>query len=410
MGPDQAGGEARARFARPELEPLWQALRRRFERDARPVVRVTVGPLTPAQQAGVADLLGLPSLPDETTQVSVERLDRVLLASPARLDARGVVEAIGGPIESVAAAHQAERAARQELWTWLAAHPTVTSTPALSIWVEAVQAKGVVDGSVDRTRTQLKVALRVLDALPADGRPLAALANDLCGDPHALDDGRLATSVLRALAYLRDEPWTGTAEQRRLLWEQAGVACDALSTTVLVAGLSPAGSGPLATTLRTWAAVGHATQVTLAQLRDHPLDGTPAPHVRVVENPSVVAAAVSQFGPSCPPLICTSGWPSTAAVEFLRHLGQSGTFLSYHGDFDGDGLRIAAYMVAKTGADPWRMTAADYHAAVTPTGPPTGRVTDVPWDPALGAALRATGVAVPEEQVVATLLDDLVAG
>ncbi len=104
--------EARVRFDRPELAPLWRALRDRMERSDRPVSRVRVGPLTLAQRTALADLLGLSRLPGETFVVAVERLDQVLSESPAGLDSRGVVEAIGGPLVDRAAARRAAGTAR----------------------------------------------------------------------------------------------------------------------------------------------------------------------------------------------------------------------------------------------------------------------------------------------------------
>jgi hypothetical protein len=112
-------------------------------------------------------------------------------------------------------------------------------------------------------------------------------------------------------------------------------------------------------------------------------------------------------------------------VELLRRLHSSGAELLCHADLDGDGLRIAAYVAAKTGARPWRMTASDYLTAILEaaapeaviteaggpeTGPAPGRLTDVPWDPDLAAALRAYRMAVPEERVADLLLDDLAMG
>ena len=40
------------------------------------------------------------------------------------------------------------------------------------------------------------------------------------------------------------------------------------------------------------------------------------------------------------------GWPNSAAVLLLQKLAAAGTWLYYHGDFDGEGLRIAAAVVA----------------------------------------------------------------
>ncbi|GEL23057.1 hypothetical protein PSU4_20110 [Pseudonocardia sulfidoxydans NBRC 16205] len=68
---------------------------------------------------------------------------------------------------------------------------------------------------------------------------------------------------------------------------------------------------------------------------------------------------------------------------------------------------IAAYVAAKTGAVPWRMTSSEYVAAVPEHGPPAGRLTSVPWDPELVEAMRRHSIAVVEERVSDSLLDDL---
>jgi uncharacterized protein (TIGR02679 family) len=425
VAPDRAA-QARARFGRPELAPLWSALRDRLERSTGPVRRVRVGPLAPEQRVALADLLGLDRLPGEAATVPIERLDVVLLQSPACLDSRGVVEAIGGPLRDRTAERRADEATRAELWTWVAGHPVVRAEPVLSAWVRYVRGNGLVGGSVAATRELVGRALVVLERLPGDGRPLPAFADQACGDPHALDDGRrLATYVLRALACLHDEPPPATAAERRALWERAGIECDALSTSVLVAGLRPTGDEPLALTARAWAALGQAIRLTLAQLRADPRAEPAAPHVWIVENPSLIAKALDRFGPRCPPLVCTSGWPNTAVVELLRRLRSGGARLWCHADFDGDGLRIAAYVAAKTRACPWRMTTADYLTAILEAtapealvpeaggpgiGPAPGRLTEVPWDPDLATAIRTHRMAIPEERVADLLLDDLAIG
>ncbi len=129
--------------------------------------------------------------------------------------------------------------------------------------------------------------------------------------------------------------------------------------------------------------------------------------MHVVENPSILALALARFGTQCPPLVCTAGWPSGAGIRLLRALDSAGQIVRYHGDLDGDGVRIAAYVMAKTGASPWRMATADYRAAAAPTGPPVGRISAAPWDEELGPAMVERGVAVVEERMSAVLLQDL---
>ncbi len=126
------------------------------------------------------------------------------------------------------------------------------------------------------------------------------------------------------------------------------------------------------------------------------------------ENPSVLAVALGRFGYRCPPMAVTAGWPNSAAILLLQKLAAAGARLYYHGDFDGEGLRIAATVVARTGAKPWRMTTADYLGAVS-EGPPAGRVSEVPWDADLGRHLGRIGITVAEERVTPRLLDELAA-
>ncbi|MDM4718738.1 DUF2399 domain-containing protein [Micromonospora sp. WMMA1363] len=141
-------------------------------------------------------------------------------------------------------------------------------------------------------------------------------------------------------------------------------------------------------------------------MRHEPLGPLPAT-VFVVENPAVVAAALRRFGAVCPPVVCTAGWPSTAAILLLRGLAAAGAQLRYRGDIDGDGLRIAAHVMSKTTARPWLLGADDYQRAVPVAGPPVGRVDHTPWDAHLAEAVRAHGVALLEEGVVDSLLADM---
>lgn len=395
-----------APFDRPELAPLWVEARRRFEATDGPVSRIRLHGLQPDERDALADLLGLAYTPDPDVIVPLRTLDALLRAATG-LDTRGVVEAIGGPITSRAEERRQRATARADLWHWAREHPTVAAEPALLTWLERIRASGLAAGDTSAARLLLERAFEILAALPAAGEPLPVLAARFTSDSHALDDdSRLGKLILRALATLHDEEPPTDAEGRRRLWERSGVACDELSTSVLVAGLRPAGDGPLAQGLRNWADAGEAALVTLAQLRHHPV-GQLHGQVFVVENPAVVAAALRRFGVDCPPLVCTAGWPSTAAIMLLRDIASIGAQLRYHGDFDGEGLRIAAHVMSKTNAQPWLLHAHDYLQAVPAAGPPVGRVDNTPWDPQLAEAIREHGVALLEEVVVEALLADM---
>jgi uncharacterized protein (TIGR02679 family) len=375
------------------------------------VSRVRVGPLDPGEQAALADLLGLPRLPGEYATVSVSRLDEVLREAVGD-GVRGVVEQLVGPIVDRAGDRQRAAQERTRLWEWLQRHPIVVAQPALGEWVGLIRRGGLIGGSVAGTRRELDRALRVLAELPASGVPLPVFAERVLGDPHGLDDpGRCSGLVLRALACSHDVPPPADGQARRELWERVGIATDELSSTVLATGFRVSGDDLVARILRASADAGQAAALTLAQLRAADRwTGVPA-GVWVFENPAVLALAVRRFGRRSPPLVCTSGWPSAAAILFLRMLASAGATLRYHGDFDGEGLRIAANVVARTGAQPWRMGSEDYLAAVgcppIREGPPVGRVTPVPWDVDLAGHLLRVGATVPEERVAAALLAEL---
>ncbi|SNS84081.1 TIGR02679 family protein [Actinomadura meyerae] len=399
-----------------DLRPLWTELHRRFSTGAA-VTRVTVRNLDEGQRAALADLLGMDRYPGSTVTVAVERLDKIFIELTGS-DTRAITESLLGPIGDQARERRERQRERSALWEWLASHPVVRGEPELGRWGDDVRRQGLVMGSVPATRSLLERVLKVLAALPSDGRPLQAFATDLFGDSHALDDGgRLSGLVLRAQAIRYGIEPPVDASERRGLWERSGVACDTLSTTALVAGLRPGGDDVLARTLRMWSDVGQATVVTLEQLRGSPalrLDSPEAldsPEVWVTENPTILALAIGRFGAGCPPLVCSSGWPNSAVIRLLRALGESGAVLRYHGDFDGEGLRIAAHVMAKTGAVPWRMSSADYLAAVDSAEdgdlPEPGRVGESPWDPKLAVAIAERGVAVLEEKFAEVLLGDI---
>jgi uncharacterized protein (TIGR02679 family) len=391
----------------PALAPLWRALHSRMS-SGRPVTKVRLGPLDREQQEAIADLLGLARLPGARPSVSVAALDRTL-RDALGLGVRDVVARLAGPIGDRASERRQQDTERSRLWAWLAAHPVVTAQPALADWVASIRRTGVVGGSIDRTREDLTRALLVLAELPTSGSPLPVFAELILGDPHALDeDQRCSGLVLKALAAIYQIPPPRDNHQRRVLWRQAGIADDELSSTVLMAGFRPDVDGLASRILNLCSEAGQAASLTLQHLRQDPAAPGDPGEVWVVENPSVLALALARFGPRCPPLICTSGWPSSAGILLLTRLSDSGTVLNYHGDFDGEGLRIAAHVVARTGALPWRMASIDYLAAVA-DGPPVGRVTPVPWDSELADHLLRTGRTLSEERTAPFLLENLAA-
>jgi uncharacterized protein (TIGR02679 family) len=398
------------------LQPFWREVHRRLS-SGTPVTRVTVGALTDPQREVLADLLGTERLPASGSTVRLDSLEEAVTAVTGRTLADLLTELIG-PISNRRLAARTEAAERAALWSWLDHHGVVVGEPALREWTDQVKRVGILDGSVPRTRRFLEQTLRVIGALPVDGVPLPVFADRVLGDPHGLDDNRpLASMVLRALTCLIGRDLAGDAADRRAVWALFGVDTDALSSTVLVAGLRPESTGIAERLLTACAEQGEAAVLTLAHVRAseagwHMRSAGSPMGANVVENPSVMAAALRRHGARCPPLICLSGWPSAAAVRLLRLLRDDRVDIRYHGDFDGAGLRIAAHVMARAGARPWRMSTSDYLTALQGrrSGPPVGTVPDAPWDDELGPALRTSGICVPEESVVDLLLADLGGG
>jgi uncharacterized protein (TIGR02679 family) len=189
-----------------------------------------------------------------------------------------------------------------------------------------------------------------------------------------------------------------------------GVGCDELTSTVVCLGLRPAGSELLAVALRSAAAQGEPRVVTLRELRA--VESLACGRsVYCCENPAVIAAAADDLGALCPALVCTGGWPSTAALRLLRALVAGGAAVELHGDMDPDGLRILQRMLDVTNGRLWRMTRADHarHAALgeRPTARPTGIDVCHPQLRDLAAAIAEDGALVREELVLDELLEDL---
>lgn len=387
------------------LHPLLRECHRRLSTGTR-VTRVTLGPLDRAEQDAVADLLGLPVRPTAGASVRLADVERAVREVTGK-SLRAVLHDLYGAVGDRAADRARSTDARSELWAWLREHEVVRRQ-GLGSWVNEVESSGL-RGAVDARRHVLEQALLVLDALPGSGEPLPVLAGRVLNDTHALDGSSgLASLVLAAVASRQGVARPTRAADRRALWHSVGISDDALSSTVLVAGLDAVGESVPDALCRLALPRGRATCLTLADVRD----GLPVLRrtsaVWVVENPAVLALAVDELGRGVPPMVCVSGWPSSAATLLLEGLAGAGHGLRYHGDLDGEGVRIAAHVVQETGAVPWRMTTADYRAHVAPAGAGVGRVTPAPWDPDLAPEMRARGVAVLEETVWDVLRDDLV--
>lgn len=389
----------------PALAPLFDELARRLGTSERPVRQVRLHGLDVRQREALADLLGLARLPGPVATVSTTSLCAALRIDEPAL--HRLVAVLRGPIGNRADARARDDAARRGLWA------EVTEAVAgrgLDAWVGRLRAAGVPDGDIAAHRERLAPILGLVAALPLSApEPLALVAQRHLGDPHGLDPGTWPrTLVADAAASLIGAPTPSVAEDARGALAAVGIVPDRVSSPVLTLGLRGSdGSDPIAAWLDALADDGEPAALTASQLRRWPVRATHH-EAAVVENPSVLAAAASR-GVSGVPLVCTASWPTEAGVLLLDQLRSAGVALRYHSDLDATGLALTGHLARRFGASPWRMTAADYLAAVddarialAPTElPPT------PWDPALRTAMQRHARVVFEEQVVDVLLEDL---
>jgi uncharacterized protein (TIGR02679 family) len=407
--------------------PAWSWLTRPIraqldEASDRQTVTVDFSTLPPEAADCYADLLGQRARPVGRTRVNLGRVDEALRARPTGLSLIALLEALGGPLENRRERRADTRTALANVWMSVRGHPAFMKHPELLAWLGDEKAlSSRLPGDAQRRLEVLKAALDVTEALPATGIGRSRLSWQVLRDTKALsvtaDDQHRRACVLRAVAALAGQAIPAGPAAERELWEAVGVSVDPLSSRVLIAGFRPGGHTAVPHSLQLKTSASLASVVTLADVDawvSSGLFGLPA-QVFICENPEVTVAALSEFGASCPALICTEGRPHLAAVRLISALIDAGVSASMHADFDWDGLSIVG-AITQQGAEPWRMSAQDYAAAATaaaahdrPLPKLTGSAVPTRWSPELQHAMLKRKVEVHEEDegVLTTLLCDL---
>lgn len=393
-------------LADPALQPLWRAVRRRLAAAG----LEPVGTVTAELDEHAADLLGGVlgrRLSAGRRRVPLADLDAVLRASPAGVSLVEAAVQLHGPLRDRPAERAAADRARttaEDTWAGLLDDAHLDG-PWVAVWTEGLRSTGLLRSSPE----SLRAGVRAVTDVVVDPRPrtLGELAAAVAGDAHGLDPGRRAGAVaVRGLAALAGKPSPSTAGDRARLWAEVGVRTDDVSGTVLVLGWRPPRTSAWAVSMRARADLGLPTHLTLRELRTAPRPwAAPGDVVHACENPQVLQAAADRAVAG--PLVCLQGNPSAAGALLVAGLVGDGALVRYHGDFDWPGVAIAGRVLA-VGAQPWRLGAADYVAAVPPVGVPlTGRPVPTSWDPLLAEAMAEEGFAVHEEAVLDDLLADL---
>lgn len=377
-----------------DLARLRQRLRARFRRDSA-AEHFTLNGLTMAERHALESLLGRNASNAGSMRVSRQAFDDIL-ASAGLGDLRSALEALDGPIENTAAQRQTllddwERvfATAQDRLHWLLHHAAVANDSRRLLKRLA--------RTPAEARALLADAQRVLDELPGHGIGRSRLAAQTLGDAHALDDGALATLVLRACVPFRTDDEADS--RNRDLWAEQGVIVDGLSRPALALNLPHDGRAlPIES--------GEPQHLSLRRLLKNPPGWLVRGHpVFVCENPAIVTLAADELGPRSAPLVCTDGMPAAAQRTLLKQLVGHGAQLHYHGDFDWPGLRIGNWVIQRFHAQSWRFGANDYRPSgrLHLEGSPVFAV----WDAELSAAMQTSGIAVHEEAVADALIDDL---
>lgn len=218
------------------------------------------------------------------------------------------------------------------------------------------------------TRERAEQIARVVAGSVTQHSPLlAVLAAAILGDAHALDRNTGAGRATARFLALREARSAGrspgdvaaswvdpasSAEAWRAAWAAGGIACDSISSQVLVLNLPLSGTAPAAALAG--AAPGEPVWLTLRSLEGQVRFA--ADQVFVCENPSVLESAADQHGASTHPLICTFGRPSLAALRLLDAARSAGVTIWVRADDDATGRDIVAGLLrAYPQARTWRM-------------------------------------------------------
>ncbi len=194
----------------------------------------------------------------------------------------------------------------------------------------------------------------------------------------------------------------------RRAWTAAGVRCDDVSSRVLVLDLPLDGPAPAA---RLCAATpGEPVWLSLRAL-DGEWSTPTGTQVFVCENPTIVEAAADELGSCCPPIVCTDGIPTTAALDLLAGLSAKGLSTSVRADVDDAGLVVVEQVLSVANeATLWRYDTATYaaHLGLPDQGASAGGDTGNQLA-RLRNLYRLHGTPLHEEGLLNELLQDLTA-
>ncbi len=400
-------------FDKPELARLLERLQTRFERGIDGPTLTLPNPEL-AERKAITSLLGRPPGSGRSIRITIADLEGVIQRGELAPDLRTAVELLRGPLRDLAS----EKAAEQQAWQAVFDAIEADVKPqGIEAWLDKLRTDGLLKrlakGDPNTATILLHQALGVISQLPGQGQTLSTLAASTLGDAHALDSGRpVATLVKRALKKIESSEGLKNEQEEndREQWASAGILVGgAITSTVLVLNLPVENDSLTGNIIHQARQHGEPLWLTLRQLvRDPPQWQVDGRTICICENPAVVAEAADHLETDCAPLVCTYGQPRAAVNHLLSQLQVAGAKLAYHGDFDWPGIIIANGIMRRFGAKPWHFDETAYRqAAANGKMALKGRPVTAEWDVGLTAAMKEKKIAIPEERVLAMLLNSL---
>lgn len=410
-------------LAQPGLKRLWPKVKTKYQSLDRIGGKVKLRQLSSLEQEALGGLLAKNLLGQEECTVELAALDQALKRSRFGAGLVEALECLYGP--TLLTKKEQAQLAEKEWLAFFAALEQTPQEPQTKSWLTALknkQGRGyrafitLYHQDQNQARNILHTSLHALDRLPCWQRKrtrLPVFAAELTGDPHALDSNTaLGRLFFQGLLFVRgiNKDVTSAEKQREILSE-AGLEGDDISSAVIVAGLRTLPSDPRAGIFS--ASLSSCTPLVLPlRFFDQPTSWTSMPTIYVMENPTVFSAILDANDNSPPPpLVCTSGQPSVAALRLLDELAAAGGTLYYSGDFDPEGLQIGLRLHERYSSSfyPWFFDRQAYTTA--PAGTPltldqrqTLSNLITPWDKMLPAAILKRGTVVYQESLVEEMI------
>lgn len=197
---------------------------------------------------------------------------------------------------------------------------------------------------------------------------LSVFANKVTGNPHAFDhDPRFLAALQMIHSYLEDEPYrsVSTAEEVNELLFDFGILKDDIANYTTCTGLVAERDGE---PLKSWLYACHESSVQNVPLRElntighvYPMKGK---QVFVVENSGVFSSLKDLLDEDkrSVALLCTHGQFKLAGLVLINKLVQSGCIIYYSGDYDPEGIQMAARLIRRypDHVKAWRYSLDDY--------------------------------------------------